>query len=308
MRTKIRAVPAWMLLVALAGCQGEGSADEYLKISDMEPDDTDGDSGCNIEWSSSTYSGSQRGYIQSDVSPTFAELDSPYTTMRGVVSQHAARLWTVQPLDTTPADDPSNSGQADGGAQADRLWGANLILRPPQTSAPQCPLPLIDNSPDGGSRPRQMDLSAYSGLVFWAKAAGATYASPLDAGQASHTMAHRIRVLVRDQYSDPSEGICTESSDIKDTATKCWNAFSATLDLTESFARYEVDFSTMWRDPTWGATPHPYAPDLQHVYSIAFEVGAAKCVADQNATCVQESPPLAFDFWIDDLYLVKHGR
>jgi hypothetical protein len=296
----------WTLLAGLVGCQSEGAADEYLKISDMEPDDAGGGSGCNSWWSSTIYNGSQRVYIQSLVAPTFAKLHPPYTTMPGVVSQQAARLWTTQPLDTTPEDESSSGEQADGGAQADRLWGANLILKPLQADEPQCP--LIDNSIDGGSWPRPMNLSAYSGLVFWARAKRDSYAWPPDAGQPNQTMAHRIRVLVRDRYSDPDGNICTDSTEIKDTPNKCWNAFSVTLDLTESFARYEVDFSTMWRDSTWGYTPAPYAPDLEHVYSIVFQVDAAKCVADQNADCVQEWPPLAFDFWIDDLYLVKHGK
>ena len=76
-------------------------------------------------------------------------------------------------------------------------------------------------------------------------------------------------------------------------------------DLSGSFAPYRVNFLDLWRDPTWGATPKPYAPDLEHVYQIAFQVNAPKCVADPNATCVSDDIPLKFDFWIDDLYLVN---
>jgi hypothetical protein len=306
MLPRLQSTLTWTLLAALVGCQSQGTADEYLKITDMEPADAGGSSGCNISWTSTIYSGSQRKFIDPAVAPYFTNLDSPHATMPGVVSQYAARLWTTQPLDTTPEDKPSNGEATDGGAQPERLWGANLRLDLVQKDPTPCP--LSSHSIDGGPGERPLDLSSYSGLVFWGKAETKAYAWPTDAGQPNHTMEHAIRVLVRDQYSDPRGKICTESSDIKDTPTKCWNAFSTTVELTDSFARYEVDFSTMWRDPTWGANPSPYALDLGNVYSIAFEVSAAKCSADQNALCAQEFPPLAFDFWIDDLYLVKHSR
>jgi hypothetical protein len=139
------------------------------------------------------------------------------------------------------------------------------------------------------------DLSAYSGLVFWAKAAS------LDGGVGEQT----IHVMVHDRSSDPRANECNVKGP-KRNQTDCNNGFSLPLDLSNTSNRYEVHFSDLQQDPTWGYLSPTNALDLAGVYQILFEVRTPKCVVDRNARCLAGDPQaLQFDFWIDDLYLVK---
>jgi hypothetical protein len=251
----------------------------------------------------------------------FSPIDQPpYKTLSHVPSSRAARLHTTNVGLVSTQDDPS------AGTQMVKIWGANITVDLTTPSA-------IDGGAngalfadggangalfadggangapfaglDGGSMDAEQehppttmdgsavlgaDLSAYSGLVFWAKAS-----SPGN---------QTIHVMIHDEYSEPRGGKC-DSSPSANPAEKCFNAFSKSLDLTESFTRYDVPFSDLMRDSTWGKGSG-LALDLTSVYVIAFEVRNPQCVSDPNARCAGSAPMyLNFDFWIDDLYLVN---
>jgi hypothetical protein len=309
MLTRIGTVSAWLLL-CLSSCQSENKSgqDQYTLIDDMEPRDSGAwflsVAGFRGLWYSSTPCDQGNdvfppAYLGGIDMWTFDSLKSSNWTFQR--SDHAARLYTTgDGLIAPPTDDPNH-----------KKWGANIsvdLVTPPDpdggaegTSSivmdagsenTSCPSP-VGNLPS----PLGVDLSAYSGLVFWAKA------SSLGDGSGERT----IHVMVHDPNSDPRGRKCNDPSnpDLAD-GIKCYNAYSKTLTLSESFERYDVDFSELQRDPTWGyATDIPL--QLSQVYLIVFEVRNPKCVADRNARCVGDtSQVLKFDFWIDDLYLVKH--
>jgi hypothetical protein len=301
MLTKIGSALAWLLLVIPIGCQGESSSDhdEYVLIDDMGDalPDGGGATGFQVQWHVSTSRTCQTDRIQPPpYLPDSGEANrwtfqprEPGETMQGVRSNWAAHLWTTPDgLETAPTS-----------WEDERCWGANMTVDLTQVSevdggGGDAPPADIDAGTADTAPGTPTDLSAYSGLLFWAKASSA--------------MDRRIQVLLQDGNSDQRGGLCGIRPDggaEGDSSEQCYNGFSTSIDLSSSFAPYRVDFSEMWRDPTWGHTPDPYKPDLEHVYQIAFQVNAPKCVADKNAKCVSDHVPLKFDFWIDDLYLVK---
>jgi hypothetical protein len=179
---------------------------------------------------------------------------------------------------------------SDAGAP-NRPWGANLnidLKLQSDTCSAKVDAAVQEDLP--------ADLSAYSGLVFWAKA------DSLDGGVGEQT----IHVMVHDWSSDVRANQCNLNGPNQDEAKDCNNGFSLPLDLSNTFTKYEVEFSKLQQDPTWGYLPKE-ALDLTRVYEILFEVRTPKCVVDRNARCMAGDPQtLHFDFWIDDLYLVKH--
>jgi hypothetical protein len=224
----------------------------------------------------------------------------PYKTWSPNPSSRAARLYT------TGEGLVSTQGDESAGTQIVKIWGANITV---DLTTPKGVDGGADGAPfdglDGGSRDAEQehpptvssgsavsgaDLSAYSGLVFWAKASGSGNQT--------------IHVMIHDESSEPRGGNC-DPSPTADYTAKCYNAFSKSLDLTESFTRYDVPFSDLMRDSTWGKGSG-LALDLTSVYVIAFEVRNPQCVSDPNARCAGSAPMyLNFDFWIDDLYLVN---
>jgi hypothetical protein len=311
MLTRIGFVSVWLLL-CLSSCQSEkrNGQDQYTLIDDMEPRDSGAwflsRAGFRGLWYSSTPCDQGNkvfppAYLGGVDMWTFDSLKPSNWTFQW--SDHAARLYTTgDGLIAPPTDDPNH-----------KKWGANisvdLVTQPDPDGGAEgasstgmdagsentaCP-PPVSNLPS----PLGVDLSAYSGLVFWAKA------SSLVDGSGERT----IHVMVHDPNSDPRGKQCYDAPeagaepDMKD----CYNAYSKTLTLSESFERYEVDFSELQRDPTWDYAHDNIPLQLSHVYLIVFEVRNPKCVADRNARCVGDaSQVLKFDFWIDDLYLVKH--
>ena len=290
-----------LMLAALAGvaCSKSGPSAPpagYVKIDDME-----GDSGGIIEWTPP--SGALPGvwFTATDcteydrISPppsqlapgewSYAELPEAYQTFPGVLSTHAARVRTTTPL---------------GG-----VWGGNMgfdLATPPDADGER-PAP-VSAVPDGGAPgPGQpcrqpttqdypavaTDLSAYSGVTFWAMAAG---------GQ------QNMRVEITDVNVDPRGGICNAAD--RTDESNCYNGFRTTLTLTNTMTRYTVDFSALQQDPTWGYRPSPDIPDLQHVYQFVFEADQAFCLnAGSTSMCAGGGPPpLSFDLWVDDLYFV----
>jgi hypothetical protein len=247
------------------------------------------DNGCMGKWLSSVVD-----YDNDKISTAFFdELSPPHQTFQGIRSTRAAHLYTLQPLTAVEtdllADAGSTAASADAGVSA-RPWGANLTVDLMLQSS-TCSAGLEA----GAEGPLPADLSAYSGLVFWAKAAS------LDGGVGEQT----IHVMVHDWSSDARANECNRSGP-NNNETDCSNGFSLALDLSNTFTRYEVDFSDLQQDPTWGYLSPTNALDLTRVYQIVFEVRTPKCVLDRNARCMAGDPQtLQFDFWIDDLYLVK---
>jgi hypothetical protein len=290
---------AFVLLAVFTAiaCQSkdENGQDQYTLLDDMEPRDADTDfrwgNGCVGQWRTSVGGGeSDRVWTR-----ILDELSPSQQTLRGDWSTRAAHLYTLQPLTAAETDLLADAGttafSADAGATG-RPWGANMNVDLMKQSS-ICSVGL-DAGAEG--EPLPADLSAYSGLVFWAKA------SNLDAGVGEQT----IHLMVHDWRSDDRANQCNVNGPNKDKDKDCYNGFSLPLNLSNTFTRYEVDFSDLLQDPTWGYLPE-VAFDLTCVYQILFEVRTPKCVLDRNARCMEGDPQtLQFDFWIDDLYLVKH--
>ena len=134
-----------------------------------------------------------------------------------------------------------------------------------------------------------VDLSGYSGITFWAMADPAGVQT--------------ILVSLHDRNTDPRAGICDATDPT--SAANCFNEFSVSVTLTNTFTRYTIDFSDLQQNQTWGYRPNPDVPDLQHVFGLSFAVYLPVCAASSNTTCAGGPPAVSFDFWIDDIYLVN---
>ncbi len=118
------------------------------------------------------------------------------------------------------------------------------------------------------------DASAYSGLSFRAKVGSGS----------SSTI--RVRVVTGD--TDPRGGICKDPSDVPtpDPSEFCYDHFFAEIDLTESWATYEVFFTDFGQSDTGMSFP---SIDLAHVYQLEFYF-------DQ---------PDTIELWVDDLSFIE---
>jgi hypothetical protein len=88
----------------------------------------------------------------------------------------------------------------------------------------------------------------------------------------------------------------------------CYNGFAKPITLTDTFKRYEVDFSELRRDPNWTAYSLKQLR-LDQLYLLSFEVRSPKCIADKDGRCAgDEDKYLSFDFWIDTVYLYKYKK
>jgi len=212
----------------------------------------------------------------------YDELPTPHETWPGVTSTHAARLRTAIPLDS--------------------VWGAvmgvDLLPEIPKIGADGQPLAAVEPVTGLGCRQpttrdydgETVDLSAYTGVTFWA--------------MAEPSGLHTIRVHVRDQSTDPRGGVCT--TDHPDSDVDCYNDFTFPVALTDTFTRYTVDFSSLRQDPSWGVLSPSEVVDLQHVYAIAFQADLPSCAFSDVEKCAGSEPPsFTLDFRIDDLYLVN---
>jgi hypothetical protein len=183
---------------------------------------------------------------------SYAPVPTPYETFPGLTSTHAARFRTTEPLVNT--------------------WGAgmNIVFAPEADEGPGPPEHL-------GFGPSPVDLTAYKGITFWARA---------DQNQDSAT----ILVQFFDQNTWPGGGACLDGSG---GAADCYNGFGATVNLTGTFTQYTIDFATLAQQPGWGFQPVPAVPDLQQTYALVFQVSTPRGAVS-----------LSFDVWIDDLYFV----
>jgi hypothetical protein len=216
---------------------------------------------------------------------SYSPLPASHETFPGIVSTRAARLRTTSPL--------SNVWGANMGFELASMPGLTIEIPPTgksdagvsgsdaSTDNPAgCPIILGDEA--------SVDLSAYSGITFWAMGDPAG--------------ARTIQVMFSDAHTDPRGGICNYV-DIN-SPDYCYNDFAITIGLTDTFARYTVDFASLTQSANWGYHPNPDVFDVQHVYDLAFQVTAPVCYP--NEMCVGGAPPpVTFDFWIDDLYFVN---
>jgi len=281
-----------LVLAGAVACSSGGGGPQVTLIDDME-----GAPASPIPWVPPTGQPPGSWFVQTDCTEndrifprpwtvpgggwSYDELPAPHETFPGVISTHAARLRTTEPL----------SG----------VWGAVMgvdllpeipklgpdgpLAAAPPVTGPGCRQPTTRDY-DGET----VDLSAFTGITFWA--------------MADPSGLHAIRVRVRDQNTDPRGGLC--NSEKPESDDDCYNDFTFPLVLTDTFTRYTVDFSRMHQDPSWGVRPDTEVPDLQHVYAIAFQADLPSCAFSKIEICAGPGPPsFALDFRIDDLYLVN---
>jgi len=203
-----------------------------------------------------------------------ASLDEPLETLPGVVSEHAARLRTIAPLDNT--------------------WGAGMgfeFSEPPFGTDPARVTRPCSNGTDRelDYPAAPVDLSDYTGLVFWGQANH-------DAGSTS------VLVQFQDSNTDPRGKICNP---VPGSPDECYNGFGVVLELGDSIARYDIDFAELEQNPLWGHHPEPSIFDREHVYGLVFQIDTPGGVCQPPNVCLGGPPKLTFDVWIDDLYFVK---
>jgi hypothetical protein len=282
------------------------SVADYTKIDDMEGE------GGHIAWSpqgallgtvspemvssgfwTSTTDCTQGDRILPDpyfLSPggwTYDVVPAPYQTMPGAApSKHAAHLRTK--------DDQA----------LQKVWGANIgfdFMSVGAPGEPWSPAMTVDAGASASEKKCKqgsardfdavpVDLSAYSGLTFWAMA------SP--SGRQS------IRVQINNVSTDPRGNTCA-SVDATDEGN-CYNGFGKAILLTDQFTQYRIDFSELRQDPSWSGQPSlaPFDPK-SGAFSMNFAVLLPGCINDNNANCAGGDALVSFDVWIDDLYFIN---
>jgi hypothetical protein len=303
-----------ILLTLSASCSSETTTTGYTKIDDMEGADG------RIEltaaagmipgswWSATDCSEAD------NISPlpgfadgggwSYAVLSAPHETFPGIVSTQAARLRTTSPLvgiwganmGFDLADVPGGDGAVDGLSALDAPPPPDADAAVPDAGSPTADAGASTDGPTCqrqmtmamDTRARGVDLSAYSGLTFWAMA------DPMGS--------KNIRVQLNDGNTDPQGGVCNPD---ESSANACYNGFSANVSLSGAFERYTVDFSSLQQNPLWGYQPDPDVLDLHHVYSMNFELDLPSCTTTATFMCAGGVPSVSFDFWIDDLYFVN---
>ena len=111
----------------------------------------------------------------------------------------------------------------------------------------------------------QYDLSAYTGITFWAKAV---------------TSSSTMYVNFPDRNTDPAGGVC------KPGGIVCNDTYGKGMAVGTSWSQITVPFSILSTDGA-GA---PGGFDQAHVYAIEFHAAP------------KEMP---FEFWVDDVTLYK---
>lgn len=306
-RTRQRLLVAYVVAGA-ASCsprtaQIDGAATAgYTKIDDMEGD------GQSIEWTPP--SGSRPGWwyastdchATSDIWPppdtvvagefipgawSYSVLPEAHLTFPGITSTHAARLRTINPLQGVWGASMSfGFAWPFSGDGAVRVVSAPAPDAGAQAADASAALPAACPILLGGQAP--VDLSAYSGVTFWAKGDLA--------GERT------VQVMFQDAHTDPKGGFCNYLD--SNSPDFCYNGFGSAIALTDTFARYTIAFDSLQQNPNWGYRPTPDVFDVQQVYQVNFQITAPACFT--NERCVGGSPPpVTFDIWIDDLYFVN---
>jgi hypothetical protein len=121
-----------------------------------------------------------------------------------------------------------------------------------------------------------LDVSAESGIAFWARTDAAS-------GQT-------LELVVNDVYTypvaEPELRHCElETADyVPPLGARCWNGGKSLRVLSQDWRLYTVDFSELVQD-TWGTQSPGGTPDLGQVLSVEFHLPV---IAD-------------FDLWLDDI-------
>jgi endoglucanase len=105
------------------------------------------------------------------------------------------------------------------------------------------------------------DASAYGGISFWAKV-----------GEGSTT---KVRLKVPDVDTDSDGKVCTE----------CFNDFGSDLELTTTWTKYTIPWSSLSQLQGWGA-PRPGSLNAAKVFGVQWQVNA---------------PGASYDIWVDDV-------
>jgi hypothetical protein len=121
-----------------------------------------------------------------------------------------------------------------------------------------------------------MDVSAESGIAFWAKTDSASLQT--------------LELVVNDAYTypvaEPELRSCELETEnyVPPLGARCWNGGKSLRVLSRSWRLYTIDFSELVQD-TWGTRSPGGKPDLRQVLSIEFHL-----------------PVLSdFDLWLDDI-------
>lgn len=126
----------------------------------------------------------------------------------------------------------------------------------------------------GGTPPRTtFDASAYTGVVFWARAGA----------MASAAKDRKVRFVLIDGDTDPDGGKCKQPGTPVDA---CYNDFGVDLTLTGEWTRYEVPFTSL-KQSDYGMRFPAFLKDK--VYGMQWKF--AKSVN--------------LDIWIDDVAFYK---
>jgi hypothetical protein len=112
------------------------------------------------------------------------------------------------------------------------------------------------------------DLSAYDGIVLWAK-----NLSPV---------AGSIRVSISDASSDPRGGVCDMSVGAP-VDTACYDPFGQVIDLVGDWQMYRLPFWAL-QQGGWGR-PEPTGLDTRHVYTIT----------------IADNAGVTYDYYLDDI-------
>jgi endoglucanase len=105
------------------------------------------------------------------------------------------------------------------------------------------------------------DASAFKGVSFYARR--------------GETSSGKVRLKVPDANTDPDGGACSD----------CYNDFGIDLELTTTWTKYVVPFSSMKQLAGWGA-PRPAAISPAKLYGLQWQVNSAGA---------------SYEIWIDDI-------
>ena len=111
-----------------------------------------------------------------------------------------------------------------------------------------------------------------------------------------------MRVQVTDVSTDPRGRIC-QATDGK-AFDYCFNGFGDSVQLTDEWRRYTLDFSQFVQRSSWAITRRAASTGAVSTrWSSRWTCRAARTL---RRRCARAAPlELSFDIWIDDIYFVN---
>jgi hypothetical protein len=154
----------------------------------------------------------------------------------------------------------------------------------------------MDDAGDGGPPiPRvtvPFDISHYKAVTFWGMT---TTPDPM-------TGTLPVKMSFPDTDTDPRGDVCNGGGA---NTSKCYNSYAATFGFTTTWQQFTVNLDAgdggaapvggIAIDPTWGYQGAQWLP--AQVYGINWQA--------QRNIGPTDGPPLAVDFWIDDVFFVQ---